>query len=128
MWRLLLLLPLVAACGDDGPDAFVDDPVTAWPMAYSFDLESSCGERSLIGDFRVWVEDEEVTRVRPETDRRYVPTLSDLEHLVADAGPDAEVEVERGTEGWITWLSIDHLPDAIDDEECYRVTNVRHVP
>jgi hypothetical protein len=126
MRRLLLLLPLLAACGAEDPGAVIDDPLETpvLPAAYSFDLRSTCGERSLIGDYRVWVEDDEVTRVEPDTDVRYVPTLLGLERLADRAEPGAEVEVERGRDGWITWLSIDHLPDAEDDEECYRVSGV----
>lgn len=128
MWRLLLLLPLLPllpACGDDR-GAVVDDPPDGpvVPAAYSFDLRSTCGERNLIGDYRVWVEDDVVVRVEPDADPETVPTLLGLERLADAAEPGAEVELERGSAGWITWLSIDHLPDAIDDEECYRVRDV----
>lgn len=129
MWRLLLVLPLLAACGgttaaDPEPEAGSDLPAT-----YSFDLESSCGERALIGRYRVWVEDDEVIRVVPTGEERVppledVPTLDDLEELVEDADAGAVVETERHADGWLTWVSIDHLPEAIDDEECYRVSNV----
>jgi hypothetical protein len=33
--------------------------------------------------------------------------------------------VEIGTDGVPTWVSVDHRPDAIDDEECYRVSGFR---
>ena len=48
------------------------------------------------------------------------PTGDDLLDLVS-AGPPAEVEAEIGVDGVPTWVSVDHQPAAIDDEECYRV-------
>ena len=123
----------VAGCGDRAqpPVRAGGSPRAALPTAYAFDLTSSCGERSLIGSYRVWVTDDEVTRVEPRggTPRpahlEDVPTIADLEELIEHVGPEAVVEVERDNDGRLRSVSIDHLPDAIDDEECYTVSDVR---
>jgi hypothetical protein len=130
--RRLLLVPilLVAACGDEtAPTETAAEPPV--PASYSYDLESSCGERNLIGTFHVSVEGDQVIRAEAtgrttvEPDLAYVPSLDDLEEMVEEAEPDAVVETERDADGRLTWVSIDHLPDAIDDEECYRISNIR---
>ncbi|CAI9402261.1 DUF6174 domain-containing protein [Nocardioides sp. T2.26MG-1] len=136
MRRLLCLLAVVpvlaAGCGDGSePAARAGGTQRAeLPAAYSFDLTSSCGERSLIGSFRVWVEDGEVAKVEPvgRTPRprlQDVPTIADLEQLIERAGPDAVVEVERDDDGALRSVSIDPRQDTIDDEQCYEVSGLR---
>lgn len=132
---VLAVAPVVvlAACGTSEPatTARTAPEPAALPAVYSYDLTSSCGERSLIGSYRVWVEDDEVTRVEPvgrtpmPSDLAAVPTIDDLEALIGAAETDAVVEIERDDGGVLRSLSIDHLPDAIDDEECYEVGGVR---
>jgi hypothetical protein len=129
----LLTSPLLAACGtpDDeagpGSTAATKDPT--FPYSYTYDLKSSCGERSLIGSYRVTVVDGTVTKAAP-TDGRpapqldQVPTLQRLLELADDAGPGAVVDLDVDDDGLPVRLSIDHDPDAIDDEECYEVSDV----
>lgn len=133
MLCLLAVVPVLAAgCGDgsQAPARAGGTQRTELPASYSFDLTSSCGERSLIGSYRVWVEDGRVSKVEPagRTPRPRlddVPTVADLEAMIDDAETDAVVEVERDDEGVLRSVSIDHLPDAIDDEECYEVAGLR---
>lgn len=136
MASILLLGALVlSGCGDTAGSASPSEGAAeTWqdvrPASYLFDLEATCGERSLIGTFRVWVSGDRVERyevidsyatsLRPQD----FPTIDDLFEL-ADTGAPAEVEIEIGTDGIPTWVSVDHQPDAIDDEECYRVSGFR---
>ena len=136
--RLILLPPLaamilVSACGGGGTDI---SSIPSWqaPDAYVFTVESSCGERSLIGKFRVVVEDGSVVEAEglDEPGRALfehgpgdeVPTLSELLDEAAAAqeeGADV-VEVEVTDEGRPTEINIDWETDATDDEACYEIT------
>jgi len=134
---------VLAACDGSGPAPTVGQtptegshPVTGRatpgtpPAGYSFVLTSSCGERSLIGMYRVRVEGDVVVRAEPIGRRASrpaledVPTIADLEARIEHAGPDAVVEVERDDTGLLTSVSIDPRQDTIDDEECYRVSHL----
>ena len=102
------------------------------PTAYVYDLNSACGERNMLGDFRISVVDGTVTDVEPLGDTQMnemtidtFPTLDDLIGIVENSEPDAEIELEVNADGIPTSIDIDHVPEAIDDEECYRVTNVQ---
>ena len=55
------------------------------------------------------------------------PTLADLLAKADHAEPDAVVDLHVDDSGVPSYLSIDHDPAAIDDEECYRVTGVRRL-
>lgn len=132
MTTVALGLLLVGCGGGPEPPATTGGPEqAALPAAYSFRLTSSCGERALIGSYRVWVVDGEVARVDPiggtttVPDLSYVPSIADLEAMIDDAEPDAVVEVDRDAGGLLTWVSIDHVPNGIDDEECYRLSGLR---
>lgn len=133
---------VLAACNGSGPASSVGQtptegshPVTGRatprtpPAGYSFVLTSSCGERSLIGTYRVRVEGDAVVRAEPigrasRPALEDVPTIADLEARIEHAGPDAVVEVERDDTGLLTSVSIDPRQDTIDDEECYRVSRL----
>ncbi|WP_121255127.1 DUF6174 domain-containing protein [Nocardioides ferulae] len=101
------------------------------PTSYRLVLESMCGERSFLGRYRVVVRDGVVRRADPISPTTYRPDLADvptLEGLIAraeSAGEDAVVDLAVDDEGIPESLTIDHLPDAIDDEECYRVSRLR---
>ena len=136
----MLLATSLAACGPGEGEVSssqldrMREAVDGLPSTYTFDVSSTCGERNLIGDFRVTVVDGEVERVRPlGVTRLYglgpddFPTLADLVDLVDGVGPDAVVEVELDDGGLPRQVAIDHVPDAIDDEECYRVSNPHDV-
>nr|WP_237448381.1 DUF6174 domain-containing protein [Nocardioides flavescens] len=101
------------------------------PSTYDLVLTSTCGERSLIGDYQVSVVDGQVTSATSldpgyPSPRRLddVPTLRDLLDKAEDAGAGAEVDLRTDDRGWPVELSIDHLPRAVDDEECYRVSHL----
>lgn len=111
---------------------------TAWaePPRYGFVVESTCGERALIGRFRVFVADGRVTRTEGLDDaaRRavhlrlanLVPTLG---QLVAEAQAAREdgAEVVRTdvdpVDGHPTTITIDRSTDAVDDEACYAISD-----
>jgi hypothetical protein len=140
MWQILAAVVVATTLGACGPAegevtssqldrmrAAVED----LPPAYSFDVSSTCGERNLLGDFRVTVVAGDVDRVQPLGGSRLLglqpddfPTLADLVELVDGVGSDAVVEVRLDDEDLPLEVAIDHVPDAIDDEECYRVSNV----
>lgn len=101
------------------------------PLDYTYLLASSCGERALLGDYRVVVRDGDVVEVagldpdhpyRPEP--QDVPSLADLLRMAEEAEPDAVVELETGPDGIPVSLSIDHVPNGVDDEECYEVSEL----
>jgi len=132
---------LLTACGGDIDSAADPQPPSATdtsttsgttlPDSYGYVLTSSCGERGLLGDYRVVVENAEVTAVEnlnedypydPELSE--VPTLADLVDKARSAAPDALVELTLDESGLPRSLSLDPVPDAIDDEECYRVSDL----
>lgn len=139
----LALTPLLAlgACAN-GPAQQAGAPVVAvsstaatWvaPGAYKFVLDSRCGERALLGRFRVRVENGEVVDTVGLDDAAkralmlrvadLVPTLQQLEQQAASAraaGGSAEVERDPA-DGHPVRLTIDPEPGAIDDEACYTV-------
>jgi hypothetical protein len=88
---VLILLIALAGCGDPGASNSSEaSNIPSWqaPDAYEFTLDSSCGERSLIGKFRVVVENGSVVEAEglDESGRALfehgaeddVPTLSKL--------------------------------------------------
>jgi len=134
---VLILLIALAGCGDPGASNSSEaSNIPSWqaPDAYEFALDSSCGERSLIGKFRVVVENGSVVEADglDESGRALfehgaeddVPTLSKLLDQAATAeeeGADV-VEVEATDEGRPTAIDIDWDSNADDDEACYRIT------
>lgn len=112
--------------------------VAEWtePVAYSFTLESRCGERNLIGRFAVEVENGVVVAVEGLDDRGEtatsvvqpadVPTLAGLLALVAEARSDGADKVDLVTDpadGHPVLVEIDWVAAATDDEECYTVSD-----
>ncbi|MEV8504098.1 DUF6174 domain-containing protein [Actinoplanes sp. NPDC051475] len=104
------------------------------PDKYAFTLTSECGERALLGTFRVTVVGDEVTRAEGLDDaaRRalmlrlanLVPTLHQLEAQAEAAKKDGAdvVEVEREpSDAHPTRIMIDRSSAAEDDEECYTI-------
>lgn len=128
-----LLLTLTGACA--GQPAGGEAPVPTWtaPAKYAFTLTSECGERALIGRFRVTVRDD-VAQAEglDDSSRRalmlrmadLVPTLSELEDEAEIARRDGaeELTVERDpADGHATRITIDPRKNAIDDEACYTI-------
>ncbi len=126
----LAALLLLSGCG--GAPTALPEPSTI-PTSYRYDLSAFCGERSFRGDYRVTVRDGEVVAARPldayspPTDLVAVPTLQDLVDRPDDVEPDADVTLDLSPDGLPRLLYIDHVPEAIDDEECYEVSRVRRL-
>jgi uncharacterized protein DUF6174 len=106
----------------------------AWtePAAYTFTLTSSCGERALIGTFRVTVEAHvtvafvgvDAAGKGYQSDPRTVPTIGEILREADDAKVRnaSRVEVTRDPlDGRPVEVTIDRLANAIDDESCYRI-------
>lgn len=102
------------------------------PASYSYLLHSYCGHRALIGTYAV-VERHgvvESVEVVPPRGSRYspkpadFPTLMDLLAKAEGARPKAEVSMEVDEDGLPVLVAIDHYPNAIDDEECYEVSDL----
>ena len=130
---MMAAMVLLSACaGADGSEA---SSIRSWqaPDAYRFTVESSCGERSFIGKFRVLVENGSIAEVEglDEAGRALighgvekVPTLSELldeADSAEEEGADV-VEVEATDDGRPTDIKIDWETDATDDEACYAIT------
>ena len=129
----------LAACG--GAAATTDPPVAGvWrePASYSFTVDSQCGERALIGRFRVTVVggkvtaaeglDEPAQRLLRQRSPEVIPTLRHLLDQVAQArqaGADVATVEHDPVDGHPTKITIDHELAAIDDEECYTVSDFR---
>ena len=132
----LAALGLVGCGGAQSVDSSAP-PSSAWeaPQDYGFVLDSSCGERDLVGRFRVEVREGQVADARAldESGKSYsrtrlidgLPTLTDLEAIVQharDGGADV-ADIEYGEpDGQPVRVSIDHSADTTDDEECYEVS------
>lgn len=112
--------------------------VEVWtePDTYSFVLESRCGERTLFGRFAVDVEGGEVVTVRGlDLQGRAAasalppgefPTLAGLLALAADAratGADRVALVSDPDDGHPVSVEIDWRTNAMDDEECYAISD-----
>lgn len=130
---VLVLLLTLAGCGN--PEEASSIPSWQAPDAYEFTLGSSCGERALIGEFRVTVENGSVVEAEGLNESGQamlehgfddeVPTLSELLDRAANAseqGADV-VEVQATDDGRPTEIDIDWDTNAIDDEACYQITD-----
>jgi hypothetical protein len=128
--------PSQVASASPSPSSTESPPAQAiaWvePAAYTFTFESSCGERSLIGRFRVTVEQfrtvafqglDEAGR-RYQGDPRSMPTLSTLvkeaEAAKARGASRAEVTTDPA-DGHPVDVIIDMDANMIDEESCYRI-------
>ena len=104
------------------------------PESYRYTLTSSCAERGLLGRYRVTVRDGVVAGVKnlnPDYPYRPrpadVPTLAGLLEKASSAKPQAIVELTVDDRGIPVSLAIDHIPNGIDDEECYEVSALREL-
>jgi Family of unknown function (DUF6174) len=130
----LTLTGCAVASGGTTPRA--DDGTWREPGSYAFTLESACGERDLIGTFRLTVLDGMVTAAegRDEPGRRLVarrmphlmPTLVGLLNEARQAQRDGADVVETQVDpadGHPTKITIDADRDAMDDEACYTISD-----
>jgi hypothetical protein len=103
------------------------------PDAYAFTMDSQCGERALIGQFRVHVENGRTVAVEiisgyggsGPIPPAMVPTLADLLRLAADARNAGAYEVsvlQDPTDGHPMSIAIDPEQMTIDDEQCYEIS------
>ena len=140
MRRLLPYVTVAALLGgfanaEPGEPAAAPPPAT-WtaPGKYAFTLTSECGERALIGRFRVTVQAGKVTGTEGLDDsaRRalmlrlanLVPTLQQLEQEAETARRQGAevVRVERDpADAHPSRIEIDWSANAIDDEACYTI-------
>ena len=99
------------------------------PLAYSFVVQSSCGEQAFIGEYVVSVEEGAVAGVDPL--RRgfdgigvdSVPSLAAMLELARQAEREGEAEVWVDQDGIPRWFDLDPLLDSIDDENCFLITH-----
>jgi hypothetical protein len=109
----------------------------AWtePAGYSFVLESTCGERPLVGKFRVAVANGAVTTVDgldTAAKRSLEVREADLVPTVGQLMTEAETAREDGAEvvqtdhdpvdGHPTLIRIDRVAGETADESCYTIT------
>ena len=135
-WTSILLALALAgtSCDTDASRTALspEDALTAWspPSAYSYEVESSCGERTFIGRYRIHVRSRDVTAVTAldhsaraaiEAAPREIPTVEDLleEALEAERAGADRVMVRRTDGGRPHRIAIDYDANAIDDEACY---------
>jgi hypothetical protein len=132
---LLVCLSAVAVCGSVRP--FLQPPSErGWiePADYAFTLESRCGERDLIGTFRVAVRNHETVEFHglDESGKAFpgdaasIPTLAGIlnEAEEATSRHASSVKVETDpVDGHPMNVAIDWKANAIDDEACYRVSD-----
>lgn len=143
------LLCATAACGTDTPPSpgtaegtgtksVAAQGRNAWaePDAYTYTLKSSEGERSLLGTFRVTVQDREVVKAvgLDDSGRRVVEQMPDevptigglLEEMEQARRDNADTaEAEYAADGHPVRISLDWEANAIDDEALYIITDYR---
>lgn len=100
------------------------------PRSYEYTLTSSCGERGLLGDYRVTVRDGDVNDVKnlnegysyePTFDE--IPTLQELADWAESARRDEVVDYAVDKDGVPQSLALDPVSNGVDDEECYEVAD-----
>lgn len=115
------------------PSSSESPGLTSWvePLAYRYvvaDTKCGGGERNYIGTWELTVRNGKVASSRPidETAQAnqltddQLPTLRWIEERASEA---PVVEIERdAADGHLTLVRMDWLPNAIDDEECYRIS------
>ncbi|MGV9454506.1 DUF6174 domain-containing protein [Streptomyces sp. NPDC003635] len=134
------LLSMTAACGseEDGVVSAGARQEVTWeePAAYTYTLESTEGERALIGKFKVTVRGGEVAEAvgLDDSARRLVaqspdqvPTIGDVLAELDQARKEKahRAEAEHAADGHPERISIDWLENAIDDEASYVITDYR---
>ncbi|MBD8059377.1 hypothetical protein IC607_10400 [Cellulomonas sp. JH27-2] len=141
---LRLLAPGIVLLGGCASGVTFPDPpqapptttsATSWSTAsYRYTITSSCGERAMLGTYHLTVEDGRITQIEPADPNVQLidwyegdlPTIADLLSR-AQAGGDgapSELVVDPST-GVPTRVAFDGDPNAIDDEECYTITDYR---
>ncbi|WP_049574312.1 DUF6174 domain-containing protein [Streptomyces sp. SBT349] len=133
-----LLLSLAGCGSEDAAEAA--EPSWREPDGYRYTLESSCGERSLLGRFAIEVAGGRVVDATAEDetaglflghgdDARLPPTIGELLDEAEAAREDGAdvVTVTYPEEGNAdgeppSEISIDYREEALDDEACYEIS------
>lgn len=135
-WLVLAAALTLSACGgiSSGTQEKTRDAISAaaekLPRDYTYLLTSNCGERALIGTFRIVVNDQDRVVSGKPADADSNPGVTEFPSLKAlldqalGADKKAEIEFEADAAGLPARLSIDWEPDALDDEECYRFAEI----
>ncbi|WP_328875962.1 DUF6174 domain-containing protein [Streptomyces sp. NBC_00287] len=131
------LLSVTVACGaEDEGNGSPAQSGAVWeePAAYTYTLESTQGERALIGKFQVTVRDGAVTKAvgLDDSARRLVdqspdqvPTIGDLLDELNQARKENadKAEAEYADDGHPERITLDWLENAIDDEALYVISD-----
>ncbi|MFE0250180.1 DUF6174 domain-containing protein [Streptomyces sp. NPDC059010] len=128
------LLCGAVACGN-GAESVGTQSRAPWqePDAYTYTLQSSAGERTLLGTFRITVRDGAVAEAvgLDESARRIVedvpeavPTIGELlDELEQARRDDADkAEAKYAADGHPVRISVDWMEHAIDDEALYLIS------
>jgi hypothetical protein len=129
---------VLSGCGKAGAERTA---TATWqePARYSYVLDSTCGERALIGRFRVTVEQGKVTKAEglDESAQRavangtgQVPTLRQLLDELArarEAGAHVAELTTDPADGHPTKIMIDPAANSIDDESCYAISEFANI-
>jgi len=102
------------------------------PDRYAYTLLTTCGERSGLGRFRLSIESgrvvaaERLQRYSDLLPLRQMPSIGDIVAIADQAESDGadEVTVRYAPDGTPRLVSIDYVSEAIDDEACYRISDV----
>lgn len=122
------------------PHASRNQPWREWrePAAYTFTVESACGERGFLGRFRISVAGGAVVKSEglDEPGRRWL-SAGPTDPVPTLAGLVAEVQTARKQSADVARLEsdpVDHHPiritidpnrNSIDDEACYTISDYR---
>lgn len=132
---VLVVGAAVGGCGNGLDGGALADAEQRWTDAgitdYTYTLTSECGERQLIGTFSLTVTDGAVSAAEgvgdaaswvPDTALAVFPSIDDLFGVLHGAH---EVSAAYDDElGYPTNITIDWHREAIDDEECYVVSDL----
>jgi hypothetical protein len=126
----------LTGCGLASGSTTPADDTWKEPDSYAFTLESTCGERDLIGTFRLTVvdgmvtaaegRDEPGTRLLRQREPHQLPTLVGLVNEARQAQRDGADVVETQVDPadrHPTKISIDYDREAMDDEACYTISD-----
>jgi len=134
----LLGMAMLAGCATGGASSRPSAEVltagaTDWSTAsYRYTITSSCGERAFLGTYHVTVEEGRIRRITTDDPDEQItdwsdgelPTIADLVHRAQADGDDAPSELVLDPRTGIpTRMSFEGDPNAIDDEECYEISD-----
>jgi major membrane immunogen (membrane-anchored lipoprotein) len=136
---VIAVVVMLTGCGSPSVDSVGRSEVYTWesPGDYRYDLESSCGEQALIGEFHITVEDSEVVDAKGLNEAsegllksQFADVIPTIEELLAMAHQaerdDAEMlNIEYDSDGVPSLIEFDYSLNASDDESCFVITNFK---